>query len=395
MRFILLFLLAGLCTAGSVIAAGKIVPPYSTNSTDETACQRQLNIIYGALQEYQRRNQSLPHWLSDLAPEFLYDPNALVCPFVGSTGNLKKWREQFVTVPVFGDPGSCSYGYEFCEARFIYLPGWTTRIYKQRQMELIGFGVPIVRCFAHRPVLNLGFDGSIYPSGGEWEDNFATSAEHRAILHNVLVLTNISENRLISRLSEPRNAETDARMLDLATHYNASLLHLSQIDQSGKLLATYPEGVQKIGGADFDVRGLVHLTARRFPIAFPDRVANIPVNRKCASMHFLHGTIFVANNGSKVASFVIHLADGSKAEVPVVYGKDVKTRWFDRNQKSEWENPKPAWTTPPDKVGPTGKSLRLYVSSWKNQSPDTEVTSIDFISGMSDSAPFLLAITAE
>src|SRR5207244_9618427 len=121
----------------------------------------------------------------------------------------------------------------------------------------------------------------------------------------------------------------------------------------------------------------------------------IPVNRKCASIHFLHGATFIVTNGSKVASFLIRFRDGHTAEVSIIYGTDVKTRWFDPNQKSELENPRPAWTTPPDKVGPTGKSLRLYVSSWKNQAPDIEVASLDFISDMSESAPFLLGITVE
>jgi hypothetical protein len=264
-------------------------------------------------------------------------------------------------------------------------------------MELMGFSVPIVRCLAHQPGLNLGFDGTMYrdPRSGEWEDIFVISTNHQAVFHRPLLLTNISKNGLVCRLSAPRKLETNGRMLDLSTQYNALMFHLCQIDLSGKLLVTYPEGVEKIGGTDFDVRGLVHLTARQFPIAFPERVANIPVNRKCAAIHFLHGAIFIATNGSKVASFIVHLADGRKAEVPIIYGTDVKTRWFDRNQKSELENPKPAWTTPPDKVGPTGKSLRLYVSSWKNQAPDTEVKSIDFISDLSESAPFLLAITTE
>jgi hypothetical protein len=367
---------------------------WTTNSADAAACQSQLNIIYGALQEYQKRNQNLPRWLSDLVPDYIHDPNTLVCPYVSKTGNLKKFREKYFLGRVFKDPGSCSYGYEFCTESWD-APEWTTRIYKERQMELIGFSVPIVRCFAHRPVLNLAFDGTLYPSHDDWEDTFVKSSKQMAVFHNVFLFTNVSANRLVSKLSEPRKLETDARLLDLSTYCNASLLHLSQINQSGKLLAPYPEGVRQIGGVDFDVRAIVHLAARQFPIPFREKIENIPVNRKCASLHFLHGASSMAGNGSKIASFVVHFRDGGSAEVPIIYGRDVKTRWFDQKQKSELEAPKPAWISSPDKVGTGGKSLRLYVNSWRKQDGDSDVTTIDFISHMTESAPFLLAITAE
>jgi len=386
-------LAAWLCNPAAATSGEKTVY-WTTNSADAAACQGQLNMIFGALQEYQKRNQNLPRWLSDLVPDYIHDRNTLVCPYVLKTGNLKKFREKYFLGRVFKDPGSCSYGYEFCTESW-EVPGWTTRIYKERQMELIGFNVPIVRCFAHRPVLNLAFDGSLYPSTPEWEDTFVRSSKQNAVLHNIFLLTNISENKLVSKLSEPRKPETNAGLLDLSTQCNASLLHLSQIDQSGKLLIPYPEGVRQIAGVQFDVRAIVHLGARQFPILLPEKIENIPVNRKCRAIHFLHGATFPASNGSKVASFVIHFREGGLAEMPIIYGRDVKTRWFNQNQKSELEPPKPAWISSPDRVGANGKSLRLYMSSWRKQNADPDVTTIDFISHMTESAPFLLAITIE
>jgi hypothetical protein len=367
---------------------------WTINPADKAACQRQLNIIYGAIQEYQKRKEKPPRWLSDLLPDYIDDPNILVCPFVISSGNLKKYRESYLT-GVFADPGSCTYAYEFCAEPVHWAPGWTARDYKQSQMELIGLAVPIVRCFAHRPILNLGFDGSIYASPGEWEDNFVVSEKHHTAFHDFEALTNRSRNQLIRSVINPRTTETDARMLDLSAHYNALLLHLSQMDQTGKLLITYPEGVQKIGSVNFDVRGLVHLTGKDFPIRFPQSVSSITVDRKCAYIHFLHGTIFTAMANSKIASYIVHQGDGHGDEVPIVYGKDVRTRWFDPNRESEAQTPKPAWISPQEKIGATGKSLRLYVRTWKNPHPDLEVKTIDFVSHKTESAPFLLAITVE
>jgi hypothetical protein len=388
----LAFSLTCLCNFQTGISAEKRSLQVSRDAADVAACQGQLNIIYGALLEYQKRNQNLPRWLSDLVPEFIDDPNTLVCAYVRNTGNFKSWKEKFFLGKVFNDPGpDCSYAYEFCTEK--WFPGWTTRTYKERQMELMGFSVPIVRCFAHRPVLNLGFDGSLYPSSGEWEDIFGTNANQRAIFHTVSLLTNISGNRLISKLSLPRKPGIDARMLDLTSEYNASLLHLSQIDQWGKLRTTFPEGLQRIGGIDFDARGLVHLGAKRFPIAFPEMVQNISVNRKCASIHFLHGATFAATN-DWIGSFLVHFRHGQPMPIPIIYGRDVNARWSDASEKSGLDTPKPAWVSPPDQMA-TGKSLRLYVTTWKNEHPDSEVATIDFVSEMTESAPFLLAITVE
>jgi hypothetical protein len=118
----------------------------------------------------------LPDKLSDLTPEFIHDPKTLICPFVQRTGNLRSWRERVRYVGA-SDPRT-SYGYEFCLEK-IHPEVWrgvakTQREYKQRQLERLKQPVvPIVRCLAHRPILNLAYGGRIYPnSGTDWEDSF-------------------------------------------------------------------------------------------------------------------------------------------------------------------------------------------------------------------------------
>ena len=39
--------------------------------------------------------------------------------------------------------------------------------------------------------------------------------------------------------------------------------------------------------------------------------------------------------------------------------------------------------------------VRLFKHTWMNPLPDTEIVSIDYESTMADSAPFLIALTAE
>jgi len=43
------------------------------------------------------------------------------------------------------------------------------REWKQRQMELVGDIVPLVRCHLHAPLLNLSYGGTIYESPAAWE----------------------------------------------------------------------------------------------------------------------------------------------------------------------------------------------------------------------------------
>src|SRR5437899_222988 len=54
-----------LCAAPSGHSVAPLPSYWTTNAADEMECRQQLNRIYGALQEYQRRNQKLPSWLSD------------------------------------------------------------------------------------------------------------------------------------------------------------------------------------------------------------------------------------------------------------------------------------------------------------------------------------------
>src|SRR5262245_17014984 len=84
---------------------------YSTNPSDKAECERQLNIIYGAIQQYRSEHDNqYPNKLSDLTKDFIHDRNVLVCPFVRSRGGLRTWKKDFREVSP--DAGT-SYSYEF------------------------------------------------------------------------------------------------------------------------------------------------------------------------------------------------------------------------------------------------------------------------------------------
>jgi hypothetical protein len=46
-------------------------------------------------------------------------------------------------------------------------------------------------------------------------------------------------------------------------------------------------------------------------------------------------------------------------------------------------------------INNAGLHIRLFKTTWVNPMPEKEIVSIDYTSAMSNSAPFLIAITAD
>src|SRR5215469_2682448 len=133
---------------------------------EKEACTRNLKVIYDAIQAYQFDHKDLPNWLSDLVPDYIFDPRVLICPVCRRTGRTES--------PPLADPKlACSYIFEFSPVPVgPTLPGeptHTRREWRRRQMGLIGSAVPLVRCRHHNPMLNLGFNGTVYESPAQWE----------------------------------------------------------------------------------------------------------------------------------------------------------------------------------------------------------------------------------
>src|SRR4051794_29625839 len=61
----------------------------SLAAEEKEACVKNLKAIYEAIQAYQLEHKELPNWLSDLVPQYLSDPNVLVCPVGRRTGKTE------------------------------------------------------------------------------------------------------------------------------------------------------------------------------------------------------------------------------------------------------------------------------------------------------------------
>src|SRR5581483_11827966 len=93
-----------------------------------------------------------------------------------------------------------------------------------------------------------------------------------------------------------------------------------------------PAGRQVFGGVPFDVCGRVQLMGRALGETggtFPSQARDLPIARQCRRIHLLHGACFVHEDaiGSRIASLVIHYADGSSRELQLIAGEHVLDWW--------------------------------------------------------------------
>jgi hypothetical protein len=160
-----------------------------------------------------------------------------------------------------------------------------------------------------------------------------------------------------------------------------------------------PAGTVALHGNPFDVRGLIQLAAHReIGSVYPDEATGIPVGRQCKRIHFLHGASEVrAAAGTQVAAYVFHYADGTRAELPVVFGRDVADWWGNSNGLVTASEASEAWTgTNPAIAGmPPGGYIRLFLSTRDNPFPQKQIATIDFVSARVKAAPFVVAISLE
>jgi len=370
---------------------------YSIDPADKAACQRQLNILYGAIREYRKEHgNNPPNKLSDLAPDYLHNPDVLICPFVRNRGGLRIWKKRFRDLAQ--DPHT-SYSYEFSLEPLDHyhwrgVPRKTLREYKERQLEEVGPVVPIVRCHDHRPWLNLAFGGSIYESDTVyWEKNI--SPDDRLLIVANWFPVPPAARPLVAANFPPRDPRARAGLLDLTGVYNATLTDSWQ-GFPGNHLGSLPSGIHEFDGVQFDVRGVIQLRGTEIPAEFPKQVDGIKVGQKCARIHFLQAVSFPYGSRNAQACYVIHYADRRVHEFPVIYGQHFADWWNDP-ANPESTDAKVAWTGQNEAAKAYGMALRLFHAVWENPLKDTEVATItlEVTAKENLAGPFVVAITLE
>jgi hypothetical protein len=394
-----LALLAGVAqprAATPQIEAGTVSPGQAAE--EKEACTRNLKVIYDAIQAYQFDHKDLPNWLSDLVPDYLSEGNVLLCPVCRRTGRTEG--------PPLADPKlACSYVFEFSPAPVAPVsagkPSHTRREWRRRQMGLVGSAVPIVRCRHHDPMLNLGFNGSVYESPSQWELVFtnqvrAAELSVRAIFGGgeIEPETPLPSGPAAQELGH-REITTQSHSIDLTAFYTSRLAESWQ-GTPGDDLASLPKGLQTLKGVEFDVRGIIQLSGNSDALAkFPTEVKGIPVHQRCQHLYFLHAASLAgtANYGEQIGSYMVHLPKNQLTlEIPIYYGSSVRD-WHQGHIEPEADKElKVAWTGENAASKSTGRRIRLFVTAW-NLAPGVEIDNLDFVSAGQAAAPFLLAIS--
>jgi hypothetical protein len=388
-------------TLPKLLCAAESTDPSQQAAQDKEGCIRNLKTIYAAIQAYEKDKKDLPNWFSDLVPEYLPDVTVLMCPVSRRTGKTEP--------PGLADPKvASSYLFEFCPLPLANelpsAPTKTRREWKLRQVELLGPGVPVVRCRQHSPLLNIGLDGRLYESPLMWEELFTNKASLGFLTPKGIFSASKPDLATTRKTLElkipPRDPQTPKNLLDLTAAYNALLTetwHGGEINNNN--LAAIESGVQNFGGVDFDVRGIVQLAGKSLSgERFPPQVTGINMKQKCKKLHFLHATGWgkPEEDGKQVGSYLVSfVGEQTRLEVPIVYGKDVRDWHWQPGEAPAPKSLKTAWHGENEMTRQSGQPLRLYLTTWTNLLPDLEVDSITCASSMANPALFLLAITAE
>jgi hypothetical protein len=204
----------------------------------------------------------------------------------------------------------------------------------------------------------------------------------------------------------------DARTISLKPWLNAALADSlgGRIDTNRKDLRELPAGVHVFGGVPFNIEGRLQLAGRKGVATvppYPARVRNIELGGKCNRIHLLQGAdgITPEMSGTTIARLIVHYADGSQVRIPIVAGTHLQNWWGPIYQTAagpEARLPSApaselAWTggNPWLKQEQPEFSLRLYKSTFDNPRPELEITGLDYLSALSDAAPFIVGLTLE
>lgn len=188
-----------------------------------------------------------------------------------------------------------------------------------------------------------------------------------------------------------RPPDCPPQLVDLTEAYVSALDDLQGThDLSRQTLKALPHGRAHLGPIEFDVRGVVKLRSAQLSSDYGTERTGISVKQRCRRLHFLHATDVAETDGKHVASYVIHYTDGQKLEVPLLQGRNIQ-EWLSEDDSVSRDKPTVAWRHSPG----GGITLQLSRFTWDNPRPDMEITTLDFVSKMTQAAPYLLAITAE
>lgn len=275
---------------------------------------------------------------------------------------------------------------------------------------LLAVGIPtVVIVKAHSTPGRYGYDREYRLDPAAYRKENARMAKWR--LNTWPAERRREEARIQSR--QQTDTTVHATTIDLKPYINAALTD-SPASPPGNTdannLAELPSGVNVYAGVPFDVAGLIQLNSTvmttYFKKNYPNEVDHIRIGRPCAKLHLFHGAnaVLARDFGSVVAKLVLHYSDGSMREINLVAGEHVFDWWtplFTTGVNPRCLKTAPgterAWkgSNPLLKMSQPDESLVLYKSTFDNPQPDATLASLDYVSTMTEVAPFLVGLTVE
>lgn len=229
-----------------------------------------------------------------------------------------------------------------------------------------------------------------------------TNLQHRLQMAAAeLAETNgLSTHELVMARFPPRDVRAKPEQIDLTEFYNATLGETWHLGATDNHLGGVPQGLVTLAGVQFDVRGVIQLAGGALGRRFPESVEDIPIRLKCRRIHFLHASGYAGGlpSGLKIGLYRLHYADGQTREISIRKDHQVRDWWNQPHMSPPlplssndsvlaWSGTNPAMQN--------RSSLNLFRTTWENSLPDVEIKSIEYMSSMTQAAPFLIAITLE
>ncbi len=216
-----------------------------------------------------------------------------------------------------------------------------------------------------------------------------------------VVYTPLDLTRFANRYLKPR---------DLSDTAKAAVLF-----STGQSLAHLKVGQQTLSDIEFlvsdyanaPVPQVLMLGSKDAPEAIrslPQEIKGIPIQRKAATLYFLHTALVTRpiqlwERGDRnfaapeIARYRVHYEDGSTVDIPVRLEENLD-HWLQKSPKS-LTGAALAWHVPFPGLPADAEVPALYAMAWNNPKPKLVLTSLDFVSGTNGerAVPALFALT--
>ncbi len=190
--------------------------------------------------------------------------------------------------------------------------------------------------------------------------------------------------------------------VDLSAYFNGGLDKSWTPAYGNNYLTGLGEGRRVLKDVPFEIHGVVQLQGgewKRRGYSYPEIIEGIRVVAVASRIHILHAnSAFDDPRGTTVASLILHYADGDRVQFDIRQGLEVLDWWeWPRSPMKRPTDPNTvvAWTGSNPAAEHQGARIRLFDTAFVNPHPEKEIQSVDYVSAMATSAPFMVALTLE